>query len=169
MQARRHGVLSRVFMCIAVSNNTPQAVKSIPAETLQDRKENYMLRLMGLKVCESTNCSTSIQEKLVIIEQWWLSLNAPSDEMGFRTAQTPLHVTFKDFEPYGFRKGAVSLRENPVTMYFRDKYKWDKGMVWVTLHKSLSWARAHPGFYSFFLSPSPAFPQWVGKARGFQS
>lgn len=56
-------------MSIAVSNNTPQTLMSVPAETLQTEKENYRPPLMGLKFCESTNCPTGIQEELVVIEQ----------------------------------------------------------------------------------------------------
>ncbi len=88
-------------------------------------KENYTAQLMLLKVCEKSNCSTSIKEKLVLMERRQLSLCVQSDEIS-ATAQTVPDMTFRNLSVMDSRRGESS-GENPVTMHFRDKYKWDKG------------------------------------------
>lgn len=55
---------------------------------------------------------------------------------------------YQDCKCYGFQEGAELWREKQVTTHFRDKYKWDKEMVWVTLDKSLSWAGVGPGLHT---------------------
>lgn len=73
-----------------------------------------------------------------------------------------IRCDFQGRKCYGFQEGGESWREERVTMHFRDKYKWDKGLVWVTLRSSLSRAGACLGLHSLALLPSPAFFSSMG-------